>query len=153
MRNFLKYAFIAFLTCVSPYSIAKPSSNDADTQKAILHTINAYRAEHQLAPLQIDSAISQEAKQHSLDMAENKLPFGHDEFHSRVHRLSQKYDNVDAAAENVAYTYRNPKEVATKWLGSYGHRKNIEGDYNLTGIGIAHDAKGRIYITQIFLRT
>lgn len=153
MKKFLKYIFIAFLTCISPYSIAKPTSSDADTQKAILLIINHYRTEHKLAPLVIDSRISQEARQHSLDMAENKLPFGHEEFHSRVHRLSQKYDNVDAAAENVAYTSSNPKDVATQWLGSYGHRKNIEGDYNLTGIGIAHDGKGRTYVTQIFLRT
>jgi uncharacterized protein YkwD len=152
MKKFLKYAFVAFLTCISPYSFAKSTYNDADIQKSILNVINSYRTEHKLPPLQMVKEISLAAHQHSVDMAENKMPFGHDEFHSRVHSLGNKYENIDAAAENVAYTSSNPKEIASMWLNSYGHRKNIEGDYNLTGIGIAHGEHGKTYVTQIFLR-
>jgi len=38
------------------------------------------------------------------------------------------------------------------WLNSPGHKKNIEGNFTLTGIGYARDHKGNIYFTQIFSR-
>jgi uncharacterized protein YkwD len=43
-------------------------------------------------------------------------------------------------------------KVVDGWLHSPGHKKNIEGDYNFTGIGVSKDKNGRIYYTQIFLR-
>ena len=59
-----------------------------------------------------------------------------------------------AAAENVAYNsgYSDPATQAVQgWLKSTGHRQNLEGNYNLTGIGIAKNAKGEYYFTQIFI--
>jgi uncharacterized protein YkwD len=32
-----------------------------------------------------------------------------------------------------------------------GHRKNIEGPYEVTGIGVARNAQGEVYFTQIFV--
>jgi uncharacterized protein YkwD len=57
-----------------------------------------------------------------------------------------------ASAENVAYGQLSAKAVVDGWLKSAPHKKNIEGNYNLTGIGLAKDRKGVIYFTQIFLR-
>jgi uncharacterized protein YkwD len=37
------------------------------------------------------------------------------------------------------------------WLNSPGHRKNIEGPYNLTGIAMAKAKDGTMYFTQIFI--
>ncbi|MEB3337507.1 MAG: hypothetical protein VKJ46_08605 [Leptolyngbyaceae bacterium] len=36
-------------------------------------------------------------------------------------------------------------------MKSPGHLKNIKGQYNLTGIGIAKDSQGKYYFTQIFI--
>jgi uncharacterized protein YkwD len=44
------------------------------------------------------------------------------------------------------------REVVDGWLKSPGHKRNIEGDFTLTGIGIASDKQGNIYFTQIFSR-
>ncbi len=43
--------------------------------------------------------------------------------------------------------------VVKQWLLSPGHRQNIRGNYNLTGIGVARDERGRPYYTQMFVRT
>jgi uncharacterized protein YkwD len=44
------------------------------------------------------------------------------------------------------------KEVVEGWLNSPGHKRNIEGDFTLTGIGVAKNNKGIIYYTQIFTK-
>ncbi len=39
------------------------------------------------------------------------------------------------------------------WLRSPGHRENIEGAYDLTGIGVARSRQGVYYFTQLFAGT
>jgi uncharacterized protein YkwD len=126
----------------------------AATPESILTEINRYRHEQGLSALQMNSSISLEAKHHSMDMAEHKTPFGHQGFNSRVSRLFTTIKRSDGAAENVAYLPgNNANNVVKLWLHSSGHRRNIEGHYNLTGIGMAYDQHGTVYVTQIFLRT
>ncbi len=40
------------------------------------------------------------------------------------------------------------------WLASTGHRQNIEGDYHLTGVGVASPDNDSLtfYFTQIFIK-
>jgi uncharacterized protein YkwD len=62
--------------------------------------------------------------------------------------------DYDSAAENVAYNlgYSSPSnEAVSGWLKSPGHLKNLQGKYNLTGVGVATNDKGEVYLTQIFL--
>ena len=50
--------------------------------------------------------------------------------------------------------YSNPGEVAVEgWIKSPGHHKNMIGDYDLTGIGIAQNSEGTYYFNQIFIKT
>jgi uncharacterized protein YkwD len=55
------------------------------------------------------------------------------------------------SAENVAYGNITAKEVVDNWLKSPGHRRNIEGKYTITGIGVAKSSDGTIFFTQIFV--
>jgi uncharacterized protein YkwD len=49
--------------------------------------------------------------------------------------------------------YENPaREAVESWKNSQGHRNNMLGDYDLTGIGVARNAQGHYFFTQIFLR-
>lgn len=123
----------------------------ANTRQDILNEVNAYRQQHGLSPLKLNAAISAEAQQHSQEMADNKVPFGHDGFYQRSDRLRRIFPESNGAAENVAYQYNNHHDVVSLWINSSGHRRNIEGNYNLTGIGIASDRRGRVYFTQMFL--
>ncbi|ARG98901.1 SCP-like extracellular [Legionella micdadei] len=115
--------------------------------------MNEYRAKHGLKPLKLDSLMSKEAAKHSRDMARHAIPFGHKNFDKRIHRIFAKIKQCQGGAENVAYNYKDGKDVVRNWLTSPGHRRNIVGNYNLTGIGLARDKKGKLYFTQIFLRT
>ncbi len=118
----------------------------------ILVYVNQYRAQHGLSKLTMNNAISQEAARHSRDMAVHALPFGHDGFNQRIRYLHEHIVDSSSGAENVAYNYKTARIVVDGWIKSPGHRQNIMGHYNLTGIGIAHDKAGKIYYTQLFLR-
>lgn len=150
----LKILFFGLLILQSlVYAKTSVTNSDETLQKAILVKINHYRAHHGLTPLKMENHIVKEAKNHSLDMANHTIPFGHKYFLSRIDRLRERIKNAGAGAENVAYNYKDAEDVVTNWLRSPGHKRNIDGNYNLTGVGIARDKKGKIYFTQIFLKT
>ncbi len=133
--------------------VNKKMTTDTDNQKMILYYVNAYRLKHHLTPLKMSHVISVEAAKHSQDMASKAKPFGHDDFNGRIKRLYQQIKECRGGAENVAYYKLDAKKLVEQWVASPGHRRNIEGNYNLTGIGIAHGKKGWAYYTQIFLRS
>jgi uncharacterized protein YkwD len=116
----------------------------------ILAYVNAYRGKKGLPKLEMNPIMSAEAQTHSENMAAHRTSFGHSGFQSRVKRITAKIDGMQAWAENVAMGSTTAKEVVENWLKSPMHRQNIEGRYNLTGIGVAADRKGNLYFTQIF---
>jgi uncharacterized protein YkwD len=135
--------------------LSLPATQNADNQaieRAVLVHINQYRQSHHLPLLTMDSRISKQARKHSIDMAEHRLGFGHTYFKQRIERLHGQIKGSDAGAENVAYNYKSAEDVVKNWLRSPGHKRNIDGHYNLTGIGVVRDARGKLYFTQIFLR-
>lgn len=124
-------------------------------EQSVHQQINQYRAEHGLPPLTLDPRISEQARLHSRAMANGKVSFGHGGFKQRIDAINRVIP-YRSAAENVAFNkgYSNPGQQAVEgWIKSPGHRINIEGQYNLTGIGIVKNAKGEYYFTQIFIRT
>ena len=116
----------------------------------ILRYVNEYRHSKGLKALQANSFISSVALDHSRDMLSGKTPFGHDGFRDRIDRIRKHLGPIHVAAENVASGPMGAREVVDGWLNSPGHRRNIEGDFRLTGIGLAYGRKGMIYFTQIF---
>lgn len=128
-------------------------TTDAEYQTRILYYVNAYRIKHHLVPLKMSNIISKEATIHSRAMANHAKPFGHNDFNGRIKRLYQQIKGCNGGAENVAYYKLDAKKLVEQWIASPGHRRNIVGNYNLTGIGIAHSKKGWAYYTQIFLRS
>ena len=132
---------------------ANENNTDTEYQKKILYYVNEFRAKHHLAPLKMVNTISTEAAQHSRDMANKRMSFGHQGYNGRIKRLYKKVTLCRGGAENVAYYKLDAKKLVDAWVASPGHRQNIMGNYNLTGIGIAHGKKGWAYYTQIFLRS
>jgi len=115
----------------------------------ILQFVNEDRKQHGLAILQLNSMESSLAARHSHDMASGKVKFGHDGFNARARTIQKSLGSMEVG-ENVASGPMTAREVVDGWLKSPGHKKNIEGDFTLTGIGYARDKKGDIYFTQIF---
>jgi uncharacterized protein YkwD len=123
-------------------------------ETAIFNQINAYRAKQGLAALKLNSAITTQARNHSVTQA-NVKRISHDGFQARVTAIG-KTVTWAGAAENVAYNsgYSDPATVAVNgWIKSPGHLANIKGNFNLTGIGVARNAQGQVYFTQIFIRS
>jgi uncharacterized protein YkwD len=120
--------------------------------REILWYVNQHRRSIGLPELQANSFISSVALGHSRDMLSGRTPFGHDGFRDRIEVIRKKLGPIHVAAENVASGPMSAREVVDGWLHSPGHRRNIEGDFRLTGIGLAFAANGMIYFTQIFTK-
>lgn len=118
----------------------------------ILRYVNQHRRSMGLSALRPDSFISSVALGHSRNMLSGKTPFGHTGFNQRIDIIRKRLGPLHVAAENVASGPMSAREVVDGWLHSPGHRRNIEGDFRLTGIGLARRADGMIYFTQIFVR-
>ncbi|MEG4817414.1 CAP domain-containing protein [Microcoleus sp. K5-D4] len=137
----------------TPMNTNVASSAITDLEKAVNQQINQYRASKKLPPLTIDPRITQIARIHSENMANGKVRFSHDGFEGRAKAITIPYKSV---AENLAYNfgYNDPVRNAVEgWIKSDGHRKNMEGQFNVTGIGVAKNAKGEYYFTQLFVRS
>jgi uncharacterized protein YkwD len=129
----------------------RPSTNTME--QAIFKQINQYRVSKGLPAFTRSSKIDSQARVHSQNMASAKVAFGHQNFSDRVKAIGTPYK---AAAENVAYNqgYADPATQAVQgWLKSPGHKANIEGKFNQTGIGVAVNSKGEVYFTQLFITT
>jgi len=122
-----------------------------DMPAEILRLVNVYRAGMGLRPLTMNKIVARAAANHSHNMATKKVPFGHDGFDARTDAIKKQLRGANAFAENVAYGARTAQEALDMWLHSAGHKQNIEGNYNLTGIGIAKGPDGTLYFTQIFV--
>jgi uncharacterized protein YkwD len=136
-----------------PSGKVKASTNSQTNalEKSIFEQINRYRASKGMSKLTINPNITKQARIHSQNMARGKVPFSHNGFEGRVKNLPIKFNS---AAENVAYNlgYSDPASEAVQgWIKSPGHLTNIKGKYNLTGIGVATNKEGEVYLTQIFL--
>jgi uncharacterized protein YkwD len=142
-----------FLGLGSNTYAAVHTESDTNIQNAVLFYINQYRQQHGLAKLKMDNHMVIQAKQHSQDMANHRMPFGHTDFGKRIAKLRSQIKNTGGGAENVAYNYKTAQIVVSQWVRSPGHKRNIVGNYNLTGIGVARDKQGKLYYTQIFLQT
>ena len=156
-----RWAFIGLLLQLSVLSgavLAKQASSALSEQameRIVLQTVNEYRAKRHLAPLKSNPILAREAKIHSLDMERKHIPFGHQYFSTRIKHIYSKIKHCNGGSENVAWypPNKSPRDVVALWLTSSGHRRNILGPYNLTGVGIVRDKRGWLYYTQIFIRT
>jgi uncharacterized protein YkwD len=139
-------------TPVAQAQTAGPATTTMET--AVFNQINAYRATQKLPPLKLNATITTQARNHSVTQA-NTNRMSHDGFQARVQAIGATIPWA-GAAENVAYNYgySDPATVAVNgWIKSPGHLANIKGNYNLTGIGVARNAQGRVYFTQLFVRS
>ena len=129
-----------------------------DLEHYIHGLVNDHRGSLGLTPFAFSPEIAAIARRHSQNMAAGRVEYGHGGIESRRHAV-RSFIRQKGNAENV-HTIRNHptpavigQEVVADWLDSPGHRRHIEGDYHLTGIGVARAADGRYYLTQFFVRT
>lgn len=126
-------------------------SNYSPLELEIFSQINIHRSSVGRAALTLEDNIQQLCRQHSQAMAQGTIPFGHDGFQARSTRLLKQIGGT-GTAENIAQGQRSALDVVSRWLQSPRDRRNIEGDYNLTGIAVAKDERGSNWFTQLFLK-
>lgn len=122
-------------------------------EQAIFHKINSYRAEKNLPRLEWNNQLAYMSRMHSEALAEKGPPITHEGIELRFETLKDVFPDMRSFGENVAYNFgfRDPASRAIKgWLGNPRHRKNILGDFTLTGVGVFIDKEGKIYFTQSF---
>lgn len=153
MKNRLIFAFLAFilLSLQACSQTTEQISSEAQLQQSVLDYVNQYRKTKGLASLKMMPLITNEALKHSKNIADGRVEFGHDGFDGRADRLMSQIELSNAIAENVAYGKFSAQEVVNRWIQSPGHRKNIEGKFTLTGVGIVRRTDGYLFFTQIFI--
>ncbi|WP_447642921.1 MULTISPECIES: CAP domain-containing protein [Chitinophagaceae] len=150
----LKGCFLLSLLVMYRFTQAQRLSNREERyyQQNILRYINQYRTQKGLNALMLDDGLSTIAYMHSRDMSRGNVAFGHDGFNDRMAKARLSNSKLAGFAENVAYGMQTPQEVSQDWYGSSGHRRNMLGNYLLTGIGVERADDGYLYFTQVFER-
>ena len=153
MHRHLLRVFFLFLLSIPARAHSVPDHppvQPGSMEQEILLYVNADRKQQGLAPLTLNETESAIAAKHSHNMATGKVALGHDGLSARAKAIGKALGGIQAVGENVASGQMTAREVVDGWLHSPGHKRNIEGDFTLTGIGYARDRKGMIYFTQIF---
>jgi uncharacterized protein YkwD len=148
---------IPFLIFASPQTSKKAATvpkTDA-IEKELWNLTNKERRLHKLPLLELSSALSEMARQHSLDMADQGEP-SHlsSDGKALTNRLEDAGHFYVDAGENVAFSETFMAEFIHKELfESREHRENIlDPDFTHVGIGIIHMENKGYYVTQNFLR-
>ncbi len=85
-------------------------------------------------------------------MAQSKVDFGHRGSKARAKKVGE-FISASTIGENVARNrgYDDPVAIAVEgWMKSRGHRRNILGKYDVTGVGVAEANDGTLFFTQVF---
>ncbi|MGD9976385.1 MAG: CAP domain-containing protein [Bacteroidales bacterium] len=145
--------FTVILILAFQFQLIAQENTDVAALEQEIHTlINEYRTSKGLSELKLNNAVKVEAVNHSRNMASGKVPFSHRGFDDRFKRLTAIFD-ISSGAENVANGPADARTIVEGWIASPKHRDNIEGDFNMTGIGIARAQNGLFFYTQIFVKS
>ena len=156
-------ALISLVACgggssspTDPAGLAETATaTEATLEQQTYAKVNDYRTAKGLVTLTWRDVIADQARQHSRNMATGATAFGHDGFNTRTNVIAQTIA-FTSAAENVGTSSRSLDQVTSvvnNWLSDAAHRANIEGSFNLTGVGVAEASNGVVYFTQLFIRS
>ena len=152
-RNILRLSLILSVFFIAHCANRAHDREYADIEDQVYELINQHRSNQGLEKLDWNNIIAEQCLIHSKNMADGSVEFGHSGFNERVENIKKEMTTL-GAGENVAYNLgqTDPAQAAVSaWLESPGHRQNIEGNYQLTGVGVARE-DDIYYLTQIFIR-
>jgi len=122
-------------------------------EQQIIDLTNAERKKEGLGELKPSEKLFTAARGHSANMAvQDNMSHVLDgkSVEDRVKALDYPYFKVE---ENIAYNQQDAVALLTAWMNSPGHRENILSPViTEIGVGVAKNAKGEPYYTQVFGR-
>jgi uncharacterized protein YkwD len=130
----------------------KPSKALSESfERQIFDLANAVRAREGKSAFIYDEKAATVARNHSLDMYTNKY-FNHTNQNGKspFDRMKASQLLYKSAGENIAFGQTSAIFAHEDWMNSPGHRKNILGQYERIGVGVAMGEKNNIYYTQDF---
>lgn len=155
MRSYRRaLAAVALAAAVSAVAVVGPAATPASarvttdarlTEVLMAISINGLRAEHGLAPLHFDGALSDSARAWSGEMAARRTL-------SHTRSLASTVSGPwTAIAENVG-SGPHPPSIQDSFVTSPVHRANLLGNFTRMGIGVVVDQSGTVWVTQRFVR-
>lgn len=143
------------LNSVSNISDTESPQSLNSLEQSVYEQINEYRRSKGLPPLILDGWLSQHAREQSRAMARGEVSFNDQAMQNRYQEIvsTGPYKQVDSVVcMTFGHTLPDRASVGS-WLNDPQKRflSSIEGNYELTGVGVAMNLKGEYYFTQIFL--
>ena len=150
-------ALAGALGCAGPPELPAQDSSARQIEVEVLRLTNAYRRSRSLSPLREAPGLARLARGHSSELARRRSSrVDHSGLRKRFERASESIA-LTGFAENVARMGRKRSQPATwvvdGWAASDIHRQNLEGDYDLVGVGVVRREDGSYFFTQIFAGT
>lgn len=124
-------------------------------EKSVYEQINQHRKSKGLPPLVLDGWLTRHARDYSQATAKGEIVFNEQNMESRHQEIvnTGPYKQVGSVL-CMTFGHTLPDRTAVNsWLNDPQNRflSSIEGNYELTGVGVAMNVKGQYYFTQIFL--
>jgi uncharacterized protein YkwD len=142
--------FLLLASCNSFFEPGDPLTL-ARLEAKVFKLVNDHRLSIGRTALVWSDVLAAEERTHSQNMATGLVPVGHAGFDERADRVNAIIP-WSAIAENVAFA-GSAEDAVDAWLKSPDHQVIIEGDYDLTGIGVAKNTLGSFYyFSQMFLK-
>ena len=160
MTSALRFCSLLLLSwCVAHAqfsAVYAPIPADTRLERDLLTLTNQARQRAGLSTLLPDEALSLAARQHAQEMVDLNY-FSHSSPVARNASLGQRVAQAGSAAQGVGENLAlvGPQEVAQQsvqgWMESPGHRENLlTPSYTHVGFGATQDARGRVYVAQVF---
>ena len=126
----------------------------SDFASRTVSLVNAHRASLGLVQLSVSGALAASSTWKARHMAKYEY-MAHSDPAPPVARSTgermQACGVTGSWGENIAYGYSTPEQVVQGWLGSPGHKANIENpNYRTIGAGAAVSANGQVYWAHAF---
>lgn len=153
MVRCLALSAVLFLSLASCNGFFDPEGQftAAEVEARVFKIVNDYRLSIERKPLVWNDAMADEERAHSQAMAAGQVPIGHQGFEARIARINEIIP-WSVISENVAF-YGSAEDALEAWLKSPEHQVIIEGDYDLSGVGVAKNSTSSFYyISQMFLK-
>lgn len=119
---------------------AEPLRDLERIRAVVLEAVNRFRREQGRREVTSDPRLDAAAQQHAADML-RRAYYSHrsPEGHTAQRRVrSAGYGDALVVGENIAKGLFMPEEVVSRWLKSYGHRRNLLlHDVTHMGLGVA----------------
>jgi uncharacterized protein YkwD len=152
MSRFIPLMALIALTPAFAEEKGKQSVRLTEEEQTIFDLTNKAREQEKLPPLKVNAVLVKVARAHSANMAKQEKMAHELDGKNPSQRIKDAGYVASWGGENVAEAEgATPEEIFKMWMDSKEHKENIlRKPYEEIGVGIARNAKGVVYYTQVF---